>query len=61
VRNKREDESLTDYNDKFLTQTPEDVQTLDADCSNIFEWHADAAFAVHPDFHSQTEATMSMG
>jgi aspartyl aminopeptidase len=46
---------------KFLNQTQEDVLTLQADGSNTLEWHADAAFAVHPDFKSHTGATMSMG
>jgi hypothetical protein len=46
---------------KFLKQTQDDVLTLEADGSNVLEWHADAAFAVHPDFKSHTGATMSMG
>jgi len=46
---------------KFLKQTQDDVLTLEADDSNSIKWHADAAFAVHPDFKSHTGATMSMG
>ena len=46
---------------KFLKQTTTDRLTLRADGSKSLKWHVDAAFAVHPDFKSQTGATMTMG
>ena len=46
---------------KHLKQTREDCLTLKADGTNALKWHADAAFAVHPDMKSHTGVTMTMG
>ena len=45
---------------RYLASTQEMVMTLIADKTRAMKWHADAAFAVHPDFKSHTGATMSM-
>jgi hypothetical protein len=45
---------------RFLRQTCKDRLTLRAD-GKIAKWYVDAAFGVHPDFKSQTGATMTMG
>ena len=46
---------------QFLNQTKDDCLTLEADDSGIILWHVDAAFAVHPDYKSQSGAIMTMG
>ena len=45
----------------FLNGTLEDKLTLSADNTNVLKWWADGAFAVLPDFRSQTGGTMTMG
>ena len=37
------------------------MSTLEADNTNIINWYADAAFAVHPDLKSHTGGVMTMG
>jgi hypothetical protein len=46
---------------RFLRQTSQDRLTLLADDQQSAKWYVDAAFGVHPDFKSQTGATMTMG
>ena len=46
---------------RYLKQTSKDILTLKADDAATLHWHVDAAFAVHPDFKSQTGATLTMG
>lgn len=46
---------------RYLAGTTEMVMTLSADKTRSTKWHADAAFAVHPDFKSHTGATLTMG
>ncbi len=46
---------------KWLKQTVNECLRVKADGSGKIRWGADAAFAVHPDFKSQTGATMTMG
>jgi hypothetical protein len=46
---------------KWLKQTTKDRLTLRSDGTRQARWHADAAFAVHPDFRSHTGATFTLG
>ena len=46
---------------QYLRDTAEMPLTLCADSTNIFKWWVDGSYAVHPDIHSQTGGTMSMG
>ncbi|KAL7581399.1 hypothetical protein ACA910_021988 [Epithemia clementina (nom. ined.)] len=45
---------------RFLKCTKDDVLTLKAESLTRFEWHIDAAFAVHPDFKSHTGALIAL-
>ena len=47
---------------KFSHQTKDDILTLDAEHGlwNLEHWHADAPFAVHPDFKSHTGANQAL-
>jgi hypothetical protein len=47
---------------KFLKYMKDDVLTLKANSGDgKLNWHADAAFAVHPDYKKHTGATMTVG
>eukprot|EP00978_Attheya_sp_CCMP212_P001665 scaffold3444_cov50-Attheya_sp.AAC.1 len=45
----------------FLKATQDEVATLEADDTQMMQWHIDAAFAVHGDFKSHTGATLTLG
>jgi hypothetical protein len=46
---------------KYLNGTKELKLTLSADILHCIRWYVDASFAVHPDYKSHTDATMSYG
>lgn len=46
---------------KYLKSTVNDVLTLRADGTRVARFHVDAAFAVHPDFRSQTGSVFTLG
>jgi hypothetical protein len=45
----------------FLKRTRNDCLVLRADDSDTVKWYVDAAFAVHPDYKSQTGIVATMG
>jgi hypothetical protein len=46
---------------KFFKHTAANVLTLRSDGTHMVQFHVDAAFAVHPDFWSDTGATFTLG
>jgi hypothetical protein len=46
---------------QYMNGTGEVKLTLSADNLHRIKWYVDASFAVHPDYKSHTEATMSYG
>ena len=46
---------------QYLRDTAEMPLTIRSDGTNIFKWWVDGSYAVHPDIHSQTGGTISMG
>ena len=46
---------------QYLRNTTDMPLMLRADGTNIVKWWVDGSYAVHPDMHSQTGGTMSLG
>ena len=45
----------------FLKNTRDEILTLGADNSQELKWYVDAAFAVHPEMKSHTDAVFTLG
>ena len=45
----------------YLNGTKDLVHTLSADHACILKWYIDAAYAVHPDMHSHSGSTLTLG
>jgi hypothetical protein len=45
----------------YLKATEHDVPCMSADDTGTIKWHVDAAFAIHKDIKSHTQATMTLG
>jgi hypothetical protein len=46
---------------EYVNGSRKDALTLSVDNMSVVKWYVDAAFAVHPDFKSQTGAVMTYG
>jgi len=44
----------------FLSETRDDEFVLCVDCLNVIHWYVDTTFAVHPDFKSHTDGSVTL-